>query len=330
MSQYTPPFSITNQMLSLVGSISEKIGRIDGIHALSSRPRLRRSNQIRSIHSTLLIEANSLSLGQVRDVIDGKPVLGDARDVQEVKNAYAAYEMLPSLDPFRMEDLKRLHGVMTQYLVEESGVFRCGEEGVFNGDRCIFMAPPASLAPQLMQDLFDWINREKGRLHLLILSAVFHYEFVFIHPFADGNGRMARLWHTALLYQWNPLFAYIPLESQIEQYQDGYYDAIAACHRNGDSNVFITFMLEKTDALLNELLKNLSDGAEDVCPYTRRLLDAMAFGTAYSAAALMEKLGLRSRETFRAHYLNPALQKGLIEMTVPDKPNSRNQQYRKV
>ena len=175
MDRYAPPFSITNQMLSLVGSISEKIGRIDGIHALSSRPRLRRSNQIRSIHSTLLIEANSLSLGQVRDVIDGKPVLGDARDVQEVKNAYAAYEMLPSIDPFKMEDLKRLHGVMTQYLVEESGVFRRGEEGVFNGDRCIFMAPPASLAPQLMQDLFDWINREKGRLHPLILSAVFHY-----------------------------------------------------------------------------------------------------------------------------------------------------------
>ena len=330
MSQYAPPFSITNQMLSLVGSISEKIGRIDGIHALDSRPRLRRSNQIRSIHSTLLIEANSLSLGQVRDVIDGKPVLGDARDVQEVKNAYAAYEMLSSIDPFKMEDLKRLHGVMTQYLVEESGVFRRGEEGVFNGDRCIFMAPPASLVPQLMQDLFDWINREKGRLHPLILSAVFHYEFVFIHPFADGNGRMARLWHTALLYQWNPLFAYIPLESQIEQYQDGYYDAIAACHRNGNSDVFITFILEKTDALLNALLENLSDGAEDISPYTQRLLDAMAFGTAYSAAALMEKLGLRSRETFRAHYLNPALQKGLIEMTVPDKPNSRNQQYRKV
>ena len=327
MDRYVPPFSITHQMLSLVGSISEKIGRIDGISALSSRPRLRRGNQIRSIHSTLLIEANSLSLGQVRDVIDGKPVLGDARDVQEVKNAYAAYEMLPSIDPFKMEDLKRLHGVMTQYLVEESGVFRRGEEGVFNGDRCIFMAPPASLAPQLMQDLFDWINREKGRLHPLILSAVFHYEFVFIHPFADGNGRMARLWHTALLYQWNPLFAYIPLESQIERYQDGYYDAIAACHKNGNSDVFITFMLEKTDELLNELLKGFADGPEDVSPYTRRLLDAMAFDTAYTAAALMEKLGLRSRETFRAHYLHPALQKGLVEMTVPDKPRSRNQRY---
>ena len=327
MSQYAPPFSITHQMLSLVGSISEKIGRIDGIHALDSRPRLRRGNQIRSIHSTLLIEANSLSLGQVRDVIDGKPVLGDARDVQEVKNAYAAYEMLPSIDPFLMEDLKRLHGVMTQYLVEESGVFRRGEEGVFSGDRCIFMAPPAALVPQLMRDLFDWINREKGRLHPLILSAVFHYEFVFIHPFADGNGRMARLWHTALLYQWNPLFAYIPLESQIERYQDGYYDAIAACHKNGNSDVFITFMLEKTDELLNELLKGFADGPEDVSPYTRRLLDAMAFDTAYTAAALMEKLGLRSRETFRAHYLHPALQKGLVEMTVPDKPRSRNQRY---
>lgn len=312
MGAYIPPFSITGQMLTLVGSISEKIGRIDGLNALNARPRLRRSNQIRSIHSTLLIEANSLSLGQVRDVIDGKPVLGEAREIQEVKNAYAAYETLPELDPYSLDDLKRLHGVMTRYLVEESGVFRTGEEGVFNGDRCIFMAPPAALVPRLTRELFDWMNREKGRLHPLILSAVFHYEFVFIHPFADGNGRMARLWHTALLYRWKPVFAYIPVESQIEKYQNGYYNAIAACHKDGNSDAFITFMLEQIDALLSELLKSVADGAEDVSPYTQKLLDAMEYEKAYSARALMEKLGLRSKETFRRNYLHPALQKGLV------------------
>lgn len=330
MEQYAPPFTITNEMLLLVGGISEKIGRLDGSNALGARPRLRRSNQIRSIHSTLLIEANSLSFGQVRDVIDGKTVLGAPKEIQEVKNAYAAYEQLSELDPYSMDDLKRLHGVMTRYLVEESGVFRGGEEGVFNGDRCIFMAPPASLVPQLTSDLFDWMDREKDRLHPLILSAVFHYEFVFIHPFADGNGRMARLWHTALLSRWKSVFAFIPVESQIEKYQEGYYDAIAACHRNGNSDAFITFMLRQIDSLLAELLESVADGAEDVSPYTQKLLDVMEFDREYPALVIMQKLGLRSRETFRRHYLHPALQKGLVTMTLPDKPNSKNQRYVKV
>ena len=199
MDKYTPPFEITNTMLSLVSSISEKIGNLDYQNNLQSKPHLRHNNKIRSIHSSLRIEANSLTLGQVRDVIDGHLVLGEQKEIQEVQNAYAAYEKISNINPYSLQDLNAMHAVMTKYLVAESGVFRSGEEGVFNGDECIFMAPPAQFVPELMAQLFDWMNREKNRIHPLILSAVFHYEFVFIHPYSDGNGRMARLWHTALL-----------------------------------------------------------------------------------------------------------------------------------
>lgn len=231
MEHYSPPYTITDEILALVASISEKLGRISTVHALETKPHLRRNNRIKSIHSSLRIEANSLSLGQVRDVLNGRLVLGEQREIQEVKNAYAAYEKLPEIDPFDLEELKKLHGIMTQFLEEESGMFRTGEEGVFRGDRCIFVAPPAMRVPDLMEDLLSWMTRSRKTLHPLILSAVFHYEFVFIHPFADGNGRMARLWHTAILSKWKPIFAYIPLESQIERFQDDYYEAIAACHQ---------------------------------------------------------------------------------------------------
>lgn len=185
MEQYQPPYHITNTMMMQVSSISEKIGQVRALHNLEARPHLRRNNRIRSIHSSLKIEANSLSLGQVRDVIAGHMVLGEQREIQEVKNAYAAYEMLSDIDPCSLADLKMLHGIMTKYTVEESGVFRRGEEGVFHGDQCIFMAPPARFVSGLMEDLFGWMRREYYSLHPLILSAVFHYEFVFIHPFSD-------------------------------------------------------------------------------------------------------------------------------------------------
>lgn len=187
MGDYAPPFTITNKILTYVSSISEKIGRITATSSLESKPHLRRNNRIKSIHSSLKIEANSLSLGQVRDVIGGKTVLGKQTEIQEVKNAYEAYERLSEIDPYSIKDLKIFHSIMTRYLVNESGDFRHGEEGVFNGDQCIFMAPPAHLVPELMSDLFNWMNKSRNTIHPLILASVFHYEFVFIHPFSDGN-----------------------------------------------------------------------------------------------------------------------------------------------
>lgn len=327
MGNYKPPFTITNEILSYVSSISEKIGRITATGNLETKPHLRKNNRIRSIHSSLKIEANSLSLGQVRDVINGKTVLGERKEIQEVRNAYAAYERFSEIDPYSMTHLKQFHGIMTKYLVEESGCFRRGEEGVFNGNQCIFMAPPARLVPQLMEDLFGWMTAAQDSVHPLILSSVFHYEFVFIHPFSDGNGRMARLWHTALLCQWKPIFEYIPIESQIEKFQDEYYDAIARCHVEGSSTSFIEFMLSQIDKILDDISVQIREDNEQLSEYVKKLLDVMEYDIAYTSKALMEKLELKSKEGFRRNYLRPAMDMNLIRMTIPDKPNSRNQRY---
>lgn len=330
MGDYKPPFTITNEILSYVSSISEKIGRITATGNLESRPHLRKNNRIKSIHSSLKIEANSLSLGQVRDVINGKAVLGKQKEIQEVKNAYAAYEKFTEINPFSIKDLKKFHSIMTKYVVEESGEFRRGEEGVFNGNQCIFMAPPARFVSQLMDNLFEWMKEAENTVHPLILSSVFHYEFVFIHPFADGNGRMARLWHTAILSRWKPIFEYIPIESQIEKFQDEYYNAIAKCHVDGASTIFIEFMLSQIDKILDNISVQISENSEQISEYIKKLLDVMEYDIPYTSKMLMEKLGLKSKEGFRRNYLRPATDMNLIRMTIPDKPNSRNQRYVKI
>lgn len=327
MKVYTPPFTLTNTMLDLVASISEKIGKMDALQNLEAKPHLRKNNRIRSIYSSLRIEANSLTLGQVRDVIDGKSVLGEQKEIQEVKNTYEAYEQIKKINPYDMEELKRMHGIMTKYLIDESGCFRHGEEGVFDGDTCIFMAPPARLVTHLMEELFDWMNRAKEEVHPLILASVFHYEFVFIHPFSDGNGRIARLWHTCLLTKWKSVFQYIPIESQIEKFQEQYYAVIAQCHVKGDSNLFIEFMLTQIDQILKEILERSEEQNENVTEYVKKLLDVMDYEVPYTTTALMERLGLRSKETFRKNYINPALKLRLVQRTIPDKPRSRNQRY---
>ena len=330
MGDYRPPFTITNEILSYVSSISEKIGRINATNNLEAKPHLRKNNRIKSIHSSLKIEANSLSLGQVRDVINGKTVLGEQKEIQEVKNAYVAYEKFQEINPYSIKDLKKFHGIMTKYVVEESGDFRRGEEGVFNGDQCIFMAPPARLVSQLMDKLFDWMKVAQQSVHPLILSSVFHYEFVFIHPFSDGNGRMARLWHTAILSKWKSIFEFIPIESQIEKFQEEYYDAIAKCHAAGESTIFIEFMLAQIDKILDDVSVQIREDNNQLSEYIKRLLEVMEYDVPYTSNVLMDKLGLRSKEGFRRNYLRPAIDMNLIQMTIPDKPNSRNQRYVKI
>ncbi len=327
MSEYMPPFKITNEILTYIASISEKIGKISAVSNLESKPHLRKNNRIKSIHSSLKIEANSLSLDQVRDVINGKLVLGEQKEIQEVKNAYTAYEKMKDIDPYSIKSLKEFHGIMTKYVVNESGNFRLGEEGVFNGDTCIFMCPPARFVPEQMEALFQWMKKSKKSVHPLILSSVFHYEFVFIHPFSDGNGRMARLWHTAILSQWKPIFEYIPIESQIEKFQDDYYDAIAKCHVQGESTIFIEFMLSQIDKILDEISGQMADGSEYMTEYLKRMLDVMEYDVPYTSSAIMELLGLKSKETFRKNYMNPALKHNLVKMTLPNKPTSKNQRY---
>lgn len=327
MSDYIPPYTISDRMLELVSSISEKLGRITIHQELESKPHLRRNNRIRSIHSSLKIEANSLSLNEVRDVINGRLVLGNQKEIQEVKNAYAAYEKITEINPLSMADLKSIHGIMTYGIVEESGVFRRGDEGVFSGDKCIFIAPPPERVHGLIKNLFSWMKKSEGKVHPLIMAANFHYEFVFIHPFADGNGRMARLWHTAILHKWRSVFAYIPLESQIERFQTNYYDAIAQSHVNGNSDVFIEFMLEMIDQILDEVILQVNKANAETSEYVKRMLNQMEYNVPYTSNEIMTRLNLKSKETLRKNYLNPAIDLGLVRMTLPDKPKSKNQRY---
>lgn len=314
-------------MLKLAADISEKTGQISSVRAFSAKPYLRRSNRIRSVHASVAIEANSLSLDEVRNVIDGKSVIGPWNEIQEVKNAYQAYELIGSFDPFSLDDLKKMHRIMTDQLVSSAGNFRNHEEGVFQGDICIFVAPPPRLIPDHMKNLFAWMNHVRGMLHPLIYSSVFHYEFVFIHPFSDGNGRMARLWQTALLSEWNPVFQYLPLESHIHEFQENYYDAISASHIAGNSDPFILFMLEKINQALDEALDLVRKDSAFHSRYVQKLLDVMEYGVPYTADQLLTALELKSKTNLRKNYLLPALAEGFIVMGIPEKPTSRNQTY---
>lgn len=204
-------------MLSVAASITEKVGRLAEYHEIKAKPYLRRNNRIKSIHSSLSIEANSLSLADVRNVIDGRTVYEPEKEIQEVKNAYEAYEMIPDVDPYSADGLKMLHGIMMKGLVSEPGSFRSTNEGVFDGERVIFVAPPLKQVPALIDKLFRWMKKSSEELNPLILSSVFHYEFVFIHPFTDGNGRMARLWQTIILSRWREVFLYLPVENWIKK-----------------------------------------------------------------------------------------------------------------
>lgn len=256
MKDYMPPFTITNEILDYVSSIMEKVGRLNDYTNLDKKPILRRNNRINSVHSSLAIENNSLSLNQVKDVIDGKLVIGSQKEIQEVKNAYNAYEQMNNVNPYSIDDLKEMHSIMTFLTLKDAGNFRKCDEGVFDGDNCFFMAPSPSMISELMDNLFIWMNNYKDEINPLILSSVFHYEFVFIHPFSDGNGRMARLWQNIILSKWQKIFEYVPIETQIKKYQDEYYTAIDTCNKNGNSTIFIEFMLKMIDKTLDELIIN--------------------------------------------------------------------------
>lgn len=324
---YKPPFTLTSVMFDYAANITEKIGQINNYNNLRKMPILRKNNRIQSVHSTLAIEANSLSLKQVKDVINGKLVIGFEREIREVKNAYKAYEQITKINPYSIDDLLYVHGILTNGLIEESGKFRSGNEGVFDEDNnCIFIAPKPDLVMDLINDLFNYIKENKDKINPLILSSVFHYEFVFIHPFSDGNGRMARLWQNIILSHWKEVFVYLPIESLIKKYQKEYYKVIDDCNNSGESTEFIEFMLKMIDESLNNLLKNINSNTDE---YVNKLLEVMDYNIPVSAKELMNKLNLKSINSFRKVYLKPALNMGLIKSTNPDKPTSKNQRYYK-
>ena len=333
MSDYKPPFHMTDKMTSLIAEISEQVGRITVLQEGTISPHLRRENRIRTIHSSLAIEHNSLSLDQVTAILDGKRVLGNPNEIKEVQNAYESYELMLQLNPASVDDLLKAHKLMMNGLVPENGSFRSGGVGVFDGDRLIHMAPPAEFVPEHIRNLFAWY--QESELHPLIKSSVFHYEFEFIHPFADGNGRMGRMWHSLLLGKWKELFFWLPIEELIRSRQQEYYDALGVADKQADSAGFVELMLEIIrDSLMEVTFVGHSTdqdsdqvGDQDKPPVERLLL--VLGSDTLSALELMQRLGLSHKPTFRKNYLNPAIEQSLIERTIPDKPNSRNQRYKK-
>ena len=261
MRNKKPPFEITNQIIDYVAEIAELVGRLTVTSPLSTSPTLRRANRIRTIHGSLAIEQNTLSLEQVTAVLNGKQVLAPPKDIAEVKNAFEIYERLDELDPYSVDDLLTAHGIMTLGLVEESGMFRSRPVGVVDSEGYgLHLGTLPQYVPDLVMELLDWTKTSE--VHMLIRSCVFHYELELIHPFADGNGRVGRLWHTLLLSKWNPAFVWLPVESIIHDRQQDYYAAINASNDAGESTVFIEFMLSAIKASLMDVIST-SDGMSD-------------------------------------------------------------------
>lgn len=275
MRNKKPPFEITNAMIDHVAEIAELVGRLTSTNQLSANPTLRRTNRIRTIHGSLAIEQNTLTLEQVTAVLNGKQVLAPPKDIAEVKNAYEIYERLDELDPYSVDDLLTAHSIMTRGLVDESGVFRSKPVGVVDQEgHVLHFGTLPQYVPDLVLELLDWAKTSE--VHMLIRSCVFHYELELIHPFADGNGRVGRLWHTLLLSKWNPAFAWLPVESIIHDRQQEYYAAINASNDAGESTVFIEFMLSAIKASLIDAISTsdeMSDGKMDKTTMRWKLIE---------------------------------------------------------
>lgn len=236
----TPPFTITSKIVNLIAKISEQVGGLNA-SLLNSSPQLRKQNRIKTIAGTLAIEGNQLTEEQITAIIEGQKVLGSARELAEVAGAISAYDALPELQPHKINDLLKAHNLMMSGILIDAGKFRNKAVGIHKGNKVHHIAPPAHQVSGLMADLVNWLKKSQD--HPLITSSVFHYEFEFIHPFTDGNGRLGRLWQTLILSKWHPLFLALPLESIIKDNQQKYYQALEQADKEGNSVAFIDFML---------------------------------------------------------------------------------------
>lgn len=328
---YQPPYTISPKIILLISEISEKLGQLS-VWDKVAQLRLHRINHIRTIQGSLAIEGNTLSETQITAILEGKTVLAPAREIQEVRNATLAYEQLKYWQSDNENDLLQAHQRLMTGLMDDIGRYRSGNVGVMKGKQVIHLAPPADRISVLMNDLLLWLAQTDH--HPLIVSCVFHYEFEFIHPFSDGNGRMGRLWQTLILGQWNPLLAQIPVENLVFQHQQAYYNAINKSTLASDSQIFIEFILTMILQAIKETLNTQGTPQDNpqatpqVSPQVERLLTLMQTQEkAMNREELQQAMGLVDRKSFRRAYLKPALIAQLIAMTLPDKPSSSRQQY---
>jgi len=308
-----PPYNITQKILTDAAEISELVGRLSS-GKLSSSPILRRANRIRTIQGTLAIEQNTLSIEQVTAVLNGKHVIAPPRDIAEVRNAYTVYETMEELDPYSVDSLLAAHGAMMHGLIDEAGLFRSGAVGVADSKgNILHMGTLPRYVPEGVEQLLNWVK--DSDLPMVIKSCVFHYEFELIHPFADGNGRIGRLWHTRLLAEWNPLFAWLPVESIIHNRQQEYYDAINKSNDVGESTVFIEFMLAAIKTALleasGEKEKPLGKNAQNAVLRRQFVMDHLASHALIRNADLCEGLGVSSATANR--FLRELNEDGTLE-----------------
>ena len=322
-----PPYTITDKMLNYVSDIMKKIGEANYFESLNRYPELRRKSRIRSIHSSLAIENNQLSLFQVEDVINGKMVIGEQKDIQEVKNAYEAYEQIDKVNPYSVDDLKKIHGILTFLIEKDAGKFRNHGEAVYDGNIQIFMAPPHKMVPILMDNLFNWMIENKDKVNPLILSSVFHYEFVFIHPFHDGNGRTARIWLTAILSNWEKAFTYLPIESMIKKNQEEYYKVIDNCNKAGESTEFIEFMLKMINDTIDDVInsREMKDKLELLLSENEsKIIECIKRNVLIGAKDIIEQTSIADRTARRI--LSKLAENGMIEIVGNNQ--SPNKKYK--
>lgn len=251
-----PPYTFDSKTLKLCTEITRSLGRLEGLHVAKPEPKLRKSNRVRTIQASLAIEGNTLALDQVTAILEGKRVIGPQREILEVRNAVKAYDRIASYIPHSAKSLKEAHGLLMKGLIADAGKWRTKNVGIFQGEKVAHAAPQAKRVPELMDQLFVFLKGER-ETHPLILSAIFHYELEFIHPFSDGNGRIGRLWQTTLLTKFHPLFEFTPIESVVRNRQQAYYKALGHADKAGDASPFIEFSLETIFEALEELRKDI-------------------------------------------------------------------------
>ena len=321
---YQPPFSITSKVLNLVSEISAEVAKLEILEPKVMTPTLRKDYKIKTITGTLEIEGNTLGIEKVTAILEGKRVLGSVREIAEVQGAIKVYDYLEKFNYKKLDDLLLAHKMLMDEILKNAGSFRTKDVGVGGSDGVVHVAPPSMQVHNLMVDLFSWLKETD--IHPLIQSCIFHYEFEFIHPFSDGNGRIGRLWQTLILHKYKPVFSAIPVESVIKEHQQEYYKALEDSGSVGESTPFIEFMLE----IILDTIKNSLDNDQVndyVSDQVEKLLDVMN-SEWLSSSEIMEMLELSHKPTFRKNYLNPALEHGLIEMHNPDSPRSPKQKYR--